>query len=70
MENKNRLFIKLSLVGQAAIMLIAPVLVLLFLGIWLDDILKTSPMLTIAGTFSGFIGSIYNIYKIITRLEK
>lgn len=60
----------LLILAQSAVMLTAPVLVLLFAGIWLDDILKTSPILTIAGTFLGFIASIYNIYKIITRLEK
>lgn len=49
--NKNKFITALAIFSQGAILLIGPVLVLLFLGVWLDYIFKSTPILTLAGAF-------------------
>lgn len=67
---KNKTTASILILAQAAVMLAAPVLIFLFAGLWLDDLLNLSPVFTITGITLGFLGSILNIYRLIKHLEK
>ncbi len=42
----------------------------LFLGVFLDDVLGTSPVLTIILTLYGIAAGFYNFFKVINKYEK
>lgn len=52
------------------ITLAAVILVFLWIGMKLDDWLKTSPWFTLALTMIGFFGGFYNFYLTIQKLAK
>jgi F0F1-type ATP synthase assembly protein I len=40
------------------------------LGWWLDGHLSTLPLLTILGVIGGFFLGLYNLFKVVKKLEK
>jgi len=42
----------------------------LFLGILLDDLFKTSPILTLLGILYGIGAGFYNFFKVVNKYEK
>jgi ATP synthase protein I len=49
--------------------LLAGIIVGTLLGIWLDDVFSTKPILTIIFIFLGLAGSIYNLYKASLKIS-
>lgn len=69
-KNKKRFIFIAGLAGQVTFMLVGPVLLCLFLGLWLDSFLNTSPLFIVTGVILGFTGSIYNVFKIMKIIDR
>ncbi len=54
---------------STAFLLAAPVIILLFLGIFLDNIFHTAPFIALVGAIIGAIGGINNVLKIIKVVQ-
>ena len=52
------------------IQLTATVVLMVFLGIWLDGKFGTSPYLTLVFSFLGIFAGMYHFIKSVTRLDK
>lgn len=50
---------------QAALSFVAPVLVCLIAGIWLDRHFRTSPLFLFIGLFLGFGTGLYSVYRTV-----
>lgn len=58
------------LVGMStAILLATPVVVLLGIGFFLDKLFNTGHILLICGGIIGFVGGMYNVYKLLTKVK-
>ena len=58
------------LVGMStAILLATPVIILLGAGFFLDKLFGTGHILLICGGVLGFIGGMYNVYKLLTKVK-
>ncbi len=61
---------KFAAYSTLGIMFPASIAVGLFLGVFLDDLLGTSPVLTIILTLYGIAAGFYNFFKVINKYEK
>lgn len=61
---------KMAAYSSMGIMFPASIAVGLFLGVVLDDLLGTSPVLTIVLTLYGIAAGFYNFFKVIKKYEK
>jgi ATP synthase protein I len=52
------------------IQLAATIVLMVFLGIWLDGKFDTSPYLTLVFSFLGIFTGMYHLIKSVTRLDK
>ena len=50
--------------------LFASMAMLGLLGWWLDDTFLTKPLLTVLGILGGLFLGLYNLFKVISKLEK
>lgn len=62
-KNKN-VFNNLFLAESTVLSITMPIILCLFLGIFLDKKLNTKGLLTIVFTILGSVTSLYNIYKL------
>lgn len=59
-----------TLIGMStAILLVTPVIVLLFVGLFLDNLFKTTPWIMIIGIGAGFIGGIMNVMRLMKTIK-
>ncbi len=59
-----------TLVGiSTAILLVTPVLILMGIGFFLDKVFNTGYIFLIIGGIAGFVGGMYNIYKLLTKVK-
>ena len=61
---------KFAAYSTLGIMFPVSIAVGLFLGVFLDDLLGTSPVLTIILTLYGIAAGFYNFFKVINKYEK
>jgi len=66
----NKTYRELAPYMGLGIQLALTVAVMVFLGIWLDKKLETSPYLTIAGSFIGVFAGLYNFIKTVLKSDK
>ena len=67
-KSKTTFFI---LVGfSTAFLLAAPVVILLFVGMFLDSIFHTAPTYLTLGIIVGFIGGIANVFRLMKLMQK
>jgi F0F1-type ATP synthase assembly protein I len=67
-KSKTTFFI---LVGMStALLLASPVIILLFLGIFLDSMVHTGKLFTIGGIIVGFVGGIFNVFRLMQMMQK
>ena len=52
------------------IQLAATIVIMVFVGIWLDGKFNTSPYLTLVFSFLGIFTGMYHFIKSVTRLDK
>ncbi|NWF87987.1 MAG: AtpZ/AtpI family protein [Ignavibacteriaceae bacterium] len=52
------------------VQLAASIVILLFIGIWLDGKFDSSPYLTLVFSFLGIFTGMYHFIKSVTRLDK
>lgn len=52
------------------IQLAATIILMVFLGIWLDGKFDTSPYLTLVFSFLGIFTGMYHFIKLVTRIDK
>lgn len=73
-ENKNpfnsNLFKDYAPYLGLGIQLAATIVVMVFIGIWLDGRFNSSPYLTLVFSFLGIFTGIYHFIKSVTRLDK
>jgi F0F1-type ATP synthase assembly protein I len=55
---------------STAILLVSPVIVLLFLGMFFDQLFHTGNMLLIGGVSIGFLGGMVNVYRLMKMMQK
>ena len=61
---------KLAAYSTLGIMFPASIAIGLFIGVILDDLLGTDPVLTIIFTLYGLAAGFYNFFKIVNKYEK
>lgn len=61
---------KLAAYSTLGIIFPASIAIGLFIGVFLDDLLGTSPVLTIIFTLYGMAAGFYNFFKIVNKYEK
>lgn len=54
----------------SGIQLAASVVLMFFIGRWLDSSCNSTPWLMIVGLFFGFGAGLYNFIKIVSKVEK
>jgi ATP synthase protein I len=54
----------------SGIQLAASVVIMLFIGRWLDGIFSSTPWLMIVGIFFGFGAGLYNFVRIVNKVEQ
>jgi len=54
----------------SGIQLAAAVIIMFFLGRWLDGVFNSTPWLMIVGIFFGFGMGLYNFVRIVNKVEK
>lgn len=54
----------------SGIQLAASVVLMFFIGRWLDSLCNSAPWLMIVGLFFGFSAGLYNFIKIVGKVEK
>jgi F0F1-type ATP synthase assembly protein I len=54
----------------SGIQLAASVVLMFFIGRWLDGLWNSTPWLMIVGLFFGFGAGLYNFIKIVSKVEK
>ena len=52
------------------VQLAASIIIMVFIGIWLDGKFNTSPFLTLLFSVLGIAAGMYNFIKSVTRLDK
>jgi len=54
----------------SGIQLAASVVIMFFIGRWLDGVFNSAPWLMIVGIFFGFGAGLYNFVRIVNKVEK
>lgn len=68
-QNANtRQFIIIGM--STAIVLVSPVLALLFVGYFFDNIFHTTPAIMTAGILLGFVSGVINVFKVMKVFQK
>jgi F0F1-type ATP synthase assembly protein I len=67
---KRKFYYIVAIGGQVTILLVGPVVFCLLLGFWLDSYFHTSPFFIILGVILGFIGSIFNVFRVMKIIDK
>ncbi len=70
MQNDKKDLKGLSFAYRISSELVAGVIVGVLLGLFLDKILNTKPLMLIVLIILGFLAGLYNIYRLISRIEK
>ncbi|MBU3978897.1 AtpZ/AtpI family protein [Patescibacteria group bacterium] len=70
MKEKRKIYYIIAICGQVTVMLVGPVVGCLLLGLWLDSIFHTSPLFIIIGVVIGFIGSIFNVFRVMKIISR
>lgn len=70
MKEKRKLYYIIAIGGQITILLVGPVVFCLLLGFWLDSFFHTTPLFTIIGVIVGFVGSIFNVFRVMKIIDK
>jgi|GEM_PF-5610205 len=68
LTKRAKLFSQIAVWSNAVILLVAPVIILLLIGLWLDRTLHTTPIFIITGVIAGFLGSIVNVYRLSKKI--
>lgn len=69
-RGKPRLIYIAAISGQITILLVGPVVFFLLLGLWLDSFFHTSPVFIVIGVIVGFVGSIFNVFRVMKITDK
>ncbi|MGI8419892.1 MAG: AtpZ/AtpI family protein [Candidatus Levyibacteriota bacterium] len=67
-KSKTTFFILIGM--STALLLATPVIILLFLGIFLDSFFHTGRLFTIGGVIIGFLGGIFNVFRLMQMMQK
>lgn len=70
MKEKRKFYYIIAIGGQITALLVGPVVFCLLLGLWLDNTFYTSPLFVVLGVIIGFIGSIFNVFRVMKMMEK
>ena len=69
-KDKKSIYSELGPYLGLGVQLAATVLIMVFLGKWLDDKYQKSPLFVLLGTFIGISAGLYNLIKTVLSLEK
>jgi len=69
-KEKSRIYYIIAICGQVTVMLVGPVVGCLLLGLWLDGFFHTTPLFVIIGVIAGFVGSIFNVFRVMKIIDK
>jgi F0F1-type ATP synthase assembly protein I len=67
-KSKTTFFVLVGL--STALLLASPVVILLFVGSFIDNIFHTKPTFLILGIIVGFIGGIANVFRLMRLMQK
>lgn len=70
MKEKRKIYYIIAIGGQITVLLVGPVVFCLLLGLWLDSFFHTTPLLIIIGVIVGFVGSIFNVFRVMKIIDK
>ncbi len=68
-QSKSKMGYFIVISAGTVILLATPVVVLLFLGLFLDNYFNTKPVLVITGVVIGSVGGIVNIYRLMKLMK-
>ena len=66
-KSVNKSFILIGM--STAIVLVSPVIALLLVGYFFDNIFHTTPVIMTAGILLGFISGVVNVFRLMTHLK-
>jgi len=69
-ENKEtfRMWYALSMAMQLGFLIVAPIIILVFLGVWGDEVFRTSPLFLFLGVGVGIGISVREVYRLLLPL--
>ena len=70
MKEKRKFYYIVAIGGQITFLLVGPVVFCLLLGLWLDSYFHASPFFLVLGVILGFIGSIFNVFRVMKIMDK
>ena len=70
MQNNDKNFKGLSFAYRISSELIGALVVSVLLGLFLDKIFETKPLMLIVLIILGFLAGLLNVYRLISRIEK
>ncbi len=69
-REKRRFYVAVGMAGQVTLLLVGPVFVLLIVGLWIDEIFYTTPLFIILGVILGFVGGVFNVFKVMKKMDR
>lgn len=69
-KDTRRTYYIIAVSGYITILLVAPVVLFLLLGFWLDSFFHTGHIFVISGVIIGFVGSVFNVFKVMELINK
>lgn len=69
-REKRKFYYIIAVGGQITFLLVGPVVFCLLIGLWLDSYFHTAPLFIIIGVIAGFVGSIFNVFRVMKIIDK
>jgi F0F1-type ATP synthase assembly protein I len=66
---RPKFFSRVIVASSTAALIAGPVIICLLIGLWLDGLLKTSPLMALVFGLGGFVASILSLVKLLKTIK-
>jgi len=66
---QEKFFSRIVIAANTAVFIAGPVIVCLLIGLWLDSVFKTSPVMAMIFGLLGLVGSILSLVKLLKTIK-